>query len=51
MISYAAASPTKAVNGAANENEWGEFLHIPGKKFYDFNQASRLAVCSCLSRR
>jgi vacuolar protein sorting-associated protein 1 len=20
----------------ANENEWGEFLHLPGQKFYDF---------------
>ena len=23
---------------AANENEWGEFLHLPGEKFYDFNK-------------
>lgn len=22
----------------ANSNEWGEFLHIPGQKFYNFNQ-------------
>jgi replication fork clamp-binding protein CrfC len=22
----------------ANVNEWGEFLHIPGQKFYDFNK-------------
>lgn len=22
----------------ANADEWGEFLHIPGKKFYDFNE-------------
>jgi len=21
-----------------NENEWGEFLHLPNKKFYDFNK-------------
>lgn len=21
-----------------NENEWGEFLHLPGEKFYDFNK-------------
>lgn len=33
----AAESPTK-LNGANNENEWGEFLHLPGKKFYDFNE-------------
>ncbi|KAL2018353.1 hypothetical protein VTK56DRAFT_956 [Thermocarpiscus australiensis] len=23
---------------AANTEEWGEFLHIPGQKFYDFNK-------------
>jgi dynamin 1-like protein len=23
---------------AANANEWGEFLHLPGEKFYDFNK-------------
>ncbi|KAI0434718.1 vacuolar protein sorting-associated protein [Xylaria sp. FL1042] len=23
---------------AANPDEWGEFLHIPGQKFYDFNK-------------
>ncbi|KAI5865539.1 vacuolar sorting protein 1 [Durotheca rogersii] len=23
---------------AANADEWGEFLHIPGQKFYDFNR-------------
>ncbi|KAI6094524.1 P-loop containing nucleoside triphosphate hydrolase protein, partial [Pisolithus croceorrhizus] len=22
----------------ANENEWGEFLHLPGQKFYDFTK-------------
>ncbi|KAI0692211.1 Dynamin central region-domain-containing protein [Cytidiella melzeri] len=22
----------------ANEDEWGEFLHLPGQKFYDFNK-------------
>lgn len=21
-----------------NENEWGEFLHLPGEKFYDFTK-------------
>ncbi|CEP11717.1 hypothetical protein [Parasitella parasitica] len=24
--------------GKDNENEWGEFLHLPGQKFYDFNK-------------
>ncbi len=23
---------------SANADEWGEFLHIPGQKFYDFNK-------------
>ncbi|KAH6655309.1 vacuolar dynamin-like GTPase [Truncatella angustata] len=23
---------------AANQDEWGEFLHVPGQKFYDFNK-------------
>ncbi|KZV68057.1 hypothetical protein PENSPDRAFT_653499 [Peniophora sp. CONT] len=29
-----------ATNGdnKTNENEWGEFLHLPGEKFYDFNK-------------
>ncbi|KAL2109336.1 hypothetical protein VUR80DRAFT_2561 [Thermomyces stellatus] len=25
-------------DSAANQDEWGEFLHIPGQKFYDFNK-------------
>ena len=25
-------------DGQANVNEYGEFLHIPGEKFYDFNK-------------
>ena len=40
------ASPqTNGVNGAletsdkeSNVDEWGEFLHIPGQKFFDFNK-------------
>jgi hypothetical protein len=23
---------------AVNADEWGEFLHLPGEKFYDFNK-------------
>ncbi|OQO14135.1 Vacuolar protein sorting-associated protein 1 [Cryoendolithus antarcticus] len=45
----AASTPTEnGVNGdtkkidssdaASNSDEWGEFLHIPGQKFYDFNK-------------
>ncbi|KZT44213.1 hypothetical protein SISSUDRAFT_342506 [Sistotremastrum suecicum HHB10207 ss-3] len=39
----AGSSGTQAkVNGTANntinENEWGEFLHLPNEKFYDFDK-------------
>ncbi|KAI0049869.1 hypothetical protein FA95DRAFT_1604029 [Auriscalpium vulgare] len=38
-----AANGTAKLDGAeadthANENEWGEFLHLPGEKFDDFNK-------------
>lgn len=28
----------KTSDAAANVDEWGEFLHIPGQKFFDFNK-------------
>nr|GAT53686.1 predicted protein [Mycena chlorophos] len=28
----------KAGDKAANQDEWGEFLHLPGEKFYDFTK-------------
>ncbi|KAJ7349069.1 Dynamin central region-domain-containing protein [Mycena albidolilacea] len=28
----------KGTDKAANPDEWGEFLHLPGEKFYDFNK-------------
>ncbi|PPR03936.1 hypothetical protein CVT26_001141 [Gymnopilus dilepis] len=28
----------KSNDKAANADEWGEFLHLPGEKFYDFNK-------------
>lgn len=28
----------KSENSETNAHEWGEFLHIPGQKFYDFNK-------------
>lgn len=31
-------SETKSADNETNADEWGEFLHIPGKKFYDFNE-------------
>ncbi|MCJ1335946.1 vacuolar protein sorting-associated protein 1 [Bachmanniomyces sp. S44760] len=47
LINREPANSTQAngVNGdmktsdkESNVNEWGEFLHIPGQKFYDFNK-------------
>lgn len=38
----------KEMNGGqkneTNEDEWGEFLHIPGKKFHDFNDIRKEIV-------
>jgi replication fork clamp-binding protein CrfC len=34
--SLSAAAP--GVDPRVNENEWGEFLHLPNEKFYDFNK-------------
>ncbi|KAK0948775.1 vacuolar protein sorting-associated protein 1, partial [Friedmanniomyces endolithicus] len=28
----------KTTDAQSNLEEWGEFLHIPGQKFYDFNK-------------
>lgn len=28
-------------NDAADDQEWGEFLHHPGKRFFDFNEIRR----------
>ena len=28
----------KTTDSASNVDEWGEFLHIPGQKFFDFNK-------------
>ena len=27
-----------STSSAANKQEWGEFLHLPGQKFYDFDE-------------
>ncbi|KAI8057583.1 Dynamin central region-domain-containing protein [Gilbertella persicaria] len=32
------ATDTKEEVANGNPNEWGEFLHLPGQKFYDFNK-------------
>lgn len=32
------AAVSSATDANANADEWGEFLHIPGQKFYDFNK-------------
>lgn len=31
-------SETKSADNETNADEWGEFLHIPGKKFHNFNE-------------
>lgn len=31
-------SETGSADNETNADEWGEFLHIPGKKFYNFNE-------------
>src|SRR5216684_836763 len=28
-----------------NKNEWGEFLHLPNEKFYDFNKICAEIIC------
>ncbi|KZT20278.1 hypothetical protein NEOLEDRAFT_1229751 [Neolentinus lepideus HHB14362 ss-1] len=39
-VNGAAKEVANGVDGdkAANADEWGEFLHLPGEKFYDFNK-------------
>ncbi|KAK5014034.1 vacuolar protein sorting-associated protein 1, partial [Cryomyces antarcticus] len=32
------AEPVETTDRESNVEEWGEFLHIPGQKFYDFNK-------------
>lgn len=32
------SSEEEPAEGEENKNEWGEFLHLPGQKFYDFNK-------------
>jgi len=32
------SSKQPEINGVENKDEWGEFLHLPGQKFYDFNK-------------
>ncbi len=29
---------TAAKTGETNQDEWGEFLHLPGEKFFDFDK-------------
>ncbi|KAI0263720.1 VpsA protein [Gloeopeniophorella convolvens] len=33
-----AAPAAPGADSRINENEWGEFLHLPNEKFYDFNK-------------
>jgi replication fork clamp-binding protein CrfC len=34
----AAVAEAQKKDKNANEHEWGEFLHLPGEKFYDFDK-------------
>eukprot|EP00944_MAST-04C_sp_MAST-4C-sp1_P001880 g1880.t1 len=33
-----AESTTAGASSASSKQEWGEFLHLPGQKFFDFNE-------------
>ncbi|KAL5350529.1 vacuolar protein sorting-associated protein 1 [Pseudogymnoascus australis] len=37
-VTEAEEEVSKATDKEANVDEWGEFLHIPGQKFHDFNK-------------
>ncbi|KFY64444.1 hypothetical protein V496_03253 [Pseudogymnoascus sp. VKM F-4515 (FW-2607)] len=37
-VNEAEEEVSKATDKEANVDEWGEFLHIPGQKFHDFNK-------------
>ncbi|KAJ6451898.1 Dynamin central region-domain-containing protein [Mycena sanguinolenta] len=34
----APSTSTKDTDKSTNQDEWGEFLHLPGKKFFDFTE-------------
>ncbi|KAF7342763.1 Vacuolar protein sorting-associated protein 1 [Mycena sanguinolenta] len=36
LINRTPSAPS--TNGTPRQEEWGEFLHLPGKKFFDFNE-------------
>ncbi|KAG8956629.1 vacuolar protein sorting-associated protein 1 [Tulasnella sp. 424] len=38
LINRPAAANKPAADGNSNPDEWGEFLHLPGQKFFDFNK-------------
>ncbi|KAG9048589.1 vacuolar protein sorting-associated protein 1 [Tulasnella sp. UAMH 9824] len=38
LINRPAATNKPAADGNSNPDEWGEFLHLPGQKFYDFTK-------------
>ncbi|WFD27563.1 dynamin GTPase [Malassezia nana] len=38
LIHRPSASGNTEPTGQTNEDEWGEFLHLPGEKFYDFQK-------------
>jgi hypothetical protein len=39
---------TKRKGDGSGEDEWGEFLHLPGKRFYDFSEIrNEIQMRSC----
>ena len=38
FASYWLLAAASGADPRINENEWGEFLHLPNEKFYDFNK-------------
>lgn len=38
LINRPATANKPAADGNSNPDEWGEFLHLPGQKFYDFTK-------------
>jgi hypothetical protein len=38
LLANGVPKPGDAAPNTTNDSEWGEFLHLPGEKFYDFNK-------------
>ena len=38
LLANGVPKPGDTAPNSTNDSEWGEFLHLPGEKFYDFNK-------------